>query len=417
MQSTTLISSEISEVFDESFLSRLQESLGKACLWLSDVAMLTTSQLGDDCLPCEIVYPDWRGALRGEYSSKIQRWGFFCPYWHSSQGMKALLWAEPHLPNGASCNEAAASIADFLMRNRITDANSPDFGLPLAYEDSPHTVNTSAIMEAMDALFILADLSGEKKYEQAAIDALGWIERKAYCAGRGLFRNSYDPVRREFVTISSYLNISEERRLRPLLDDAVFLKGFLRTGHAAFRAVFFETAERLLAAEHPPGNWISYLPCNQGAERLHPRHAYWWGEPMVDAWLESGDVRYRNCALRAAEWYACALRRDGGFFRNTYTDFNTDSFGHATSGSACAAIVLLRVALECGQSQYFPIIRQALEFCMSVQFTNSRDVNLRGAILEKILPPDGTDANPYHLRDLGTIFFVQAASLCLKASL
>jgi hypothetical protein len=52
---------------------------------------------------------------------------------------------------------------------------------------------------------------------------------------------------------------------------------------------------------------------------------------------------------------------------------------------------------------------------MRVQFTNPSDENLRGAILEKILPPDGTDASPYHLRDLGTIFFVQAAALMLSA--
>ena len=42
-----------------------------------------------------------------------------------------------------------------------------------------------------------------------------------------------------------------------------------------------------------------------------------------------------------------------------------------------------------------------------------RDPNLKGAILEKVLPPDGTDRLPYHLRDLGTTFFVQAASRSL----
>ena len=416
MPTDVLISPEVHGVFDKAFLSRLRESLNSACRWLTDVALLTTPQPDDGCLPTEIAYPDWRGALRGEYSARIRQWGFFCPYWHSSQGMKALLWAAPHLPDGDFCNEAAMSIADFLMRNRITDRYSPDFGLPLAYEDAPHSVNTSAILEAMDGLLVLADLSGDKHYEQAVIDALDWIERTAYCKGKGVFRNSYDPVRREFFIISSYRDIPEERRLRPLLDDAIFLKGFLRTGKASFRATFFETAERLLGTENPPGNWVSYLPCSQDAGRMHPRHAYWWGGPMLDAWLESGDARHRNCALRAAEWYANALRRDGGFFRNTYTDFSTDSFGHATSGSACAAIVLLRAALECGQTQYFPLVRKALEFCMSVQFTNPRDPNLRGAILEKVLPPDGTDASPYHLRDLSTIFFAQAASLCLKAS-
>ena len=34
------------------------------------------------------------------------------------------------------------------------------------------------------------------------------------------------------------------------------------------------------------------------------------------------------------------------------------------------------------------------------------DPNLRGAVLEKVLPPDGTDRLPYRVRDLGTIFFL-----------
>jgi hypothetical protein len=47
---------------------------------------------------------------------------------------------------------------------------------------------------------------------------------------------------------------------------------------------------------------------------------------------------------------------------------------------------------------------------MNMQFTHPQDHNLHGAILEKILPPSGSDASPYHIRDLGTIFFIQAAA-------
>ena len=43
------------------------------------------------------------------------------------------------------------------------------------------------------------------------------------------------------------------------------------------------------------------------------------------------------------------------------------------------------------------------------------DRQSKGAILEKILPPDGSDNSPYHLRDLATIFFIQAVSEYLFA--
>lgn len=399
------------QIFDSLFLARLRAGVAAACSWLIDVSLVTTEQPGEECDAGGIVYADWRGAVRGEYSASKRQWGFFCPYWHTAQALKALLQATPYCPE-LECGINA--MAGFLMRNRITAPADPDFGLPLAFEDAPHSVNTSAILESLDALFLLADKTGETRYEQAALDALHWIGQKAYCEGRGLFRNSYDPVLRRFVIVQGYQRIPPERHPRPLLDDAVFLKGYQRSGQESFRKIFYETAETLLATEEPSGNWISYPPCDREAGRIHPRHAYWWGMPMLDAWLASGDERYRDCALRSAHWYSKALRRDGGFLRGTYVDFDTDSFGHATSGSACAAIFLLRVAQACREPGYLLQIRRALEYCLDLQFTAPNDGNLRGAILEKVLPPDGTDRSPYYLRDLGTIFFIQAATLCLK---
>lgn len=38
----------------------------------------------------------------------------------------------------------------------------------------------------------------------------------------------------------------------------------------------------------------------------------------------------------------------------------------------------------------------------------------KATILGKIMPPDGTDRSPYYIRDLGTIFFIQAASLYMR---
>ena len=49
-----------------------------------------------------------------------------------------------------------------------------------------------------------------------------------------------------------------------------------------------------------------------------------------------------------------------------------------------------------------------------MQFRSAADPNLQGAVLEKLLMPDGSDRSPYYLRDLGTIFFLQAAAAYLK---
>ena len=134
---------------------------------------------------------------------------------------------------------------------------------------------------------------------------------------------------------------------------------------------------------------------------------------MLDAYKDSGETKFLTCAIRAGDWYERAVRQDGGLLRNTYLDFNTPCFGHATSGAACAAIFWHRLWRTLGNHKYIKLIARTLEYCMSVQFTDPSDPNLKGAILEKVLPPDGTDRNPYYIRDVGTIFFLQAAVGCL----
>jgi hypothetical protein len=54
-----------------------------------------------------------------------------------------------------------------------------------------------------------------------------------------------------------------------------------------------------------------------------------------------------------------------------------------------------------------------MNFCLSMQLRNVLDPNLQGAVIEGVEAPDGSDASPYYLREIVTIFFVQAASRVL----
>jgi hypothetical protein len=302
--------------------------------------------------------------------------------------------------------EAAEFSAEFIIKNRATREN--DQGLILAFEDHLDKVNVSAVLETLDGLFCLSEATGSGKYGRVAIESLDWCSRKAY-VGNGLFEDLYDPASGSFID-KPY----GPWGARPLLDDAVFIKGWKFTGNDSFRQIGIDTAKTLLQDENPVGNWIKYGPCSSKGQRIHPRHAYWWGMPMLEVYKATGDERFLQCFFRSVNWYKKALRKDGGFIRNTYTDFNTDSFGHATSGTACAVICFLKYYEYTGDKRIIEYIESGLEYCMKMQFTNPEDPNLKGAILEKILPPDGTDRSPYYIRDLGTIFFIQAAALYLQ---
>ncbi|NLS79666.1 MAG: hypothetical protein GXY76_20655 [Chloroflexi bacterium] len=401
--------------FPEIDRALLADRLRLACSWLTDRAQIREQQPADIANSHGFRYADWRGSMRGEYSAAKAQWDVFCPIWHTGQAVKALVLAHRVLGD-AGLLEAAKAGGAFILRQQVHDPADPDHGFIAAFEDYGDKANTSAILECLDGLFYLADETRDQTWEEAAIRALRWVLRKAYLPGEGLFRDLYDPAARAFAPWRPrHSNDRPDVPGRPLLDDGVFLTGARRAGDKGLETPFWETARRLLVEQDPPGNWIHFAPCNAITGNIHPRHAFWWGMPLIRAWQESGDATFLECARQSAQWYVRAQRHDGGLIRNTYLDFNTDSFGHETSGIACAAILWQRLKAAAGDDAFDGPTRLALDFGMRVQFTHPADENLRGAILSKVLPPDGSDRSPYHLRDLGTTFFVQAASLWLGA--
>ncbi len=383
-------------------VQKLQSHLEGAITYLTDIACNhENNPIGRHGE--KMLLATWRGAIRGEYYAANREWNCLCPIWHTGQAVKALVMASEAL-NRPELLEAAEFSAGFVFANRIIQGG--DTGLILAFEDHPDKVNTSAILESLDGLLHLGRATGETKYQEAVLAALYWIRDHAWNPHDKLFYDLYDPYQKYFA-----FGIRASQN-RPLLDDAMFLKGWLLTGDDTLKKIALDTADTLLETEDPPGNWAKYIPCLNNT--IHPRHAYWWGMPMLDLYEVTGDERYRECFIRAVDWYRKAVRLDGGFIRGTAIDFNTDSFGHATSGSACAAIIFMRYRKFSGDDSVTELIERCLDYCCSMQFTNPADPNLKGAILEKVRPPNGTDQSPYHIRDLGTIFFIQAASLYLK---
>jgi len=398
---------------------KLKESLAFACRWITTHAMNHDDTVADEVNEWKYDFSSWKGCMR-EYNAREKRWMAYGPHWHTGQAVKALILAYRALGD-KSLLASAKEGAGFILRERIKNPQDPDYGALLAYEADGGAgaliANTAGMFESLDGLFFLGEELGDKKYPDAASAALNWIERRAYLPEEGLFYERFSlKDRRLFRSAGSGLRGFPGR---PIIDDGVFLKGYYQTKKDSFRKIFFETADRILREEMPPGNWIKFIPCNLDKGSLHPRQAFWFGRPMVMAWKEAQikgqeyPEKYLNCAKRAADWYVRAQRRDGGLFRGTYLDFKTDSFGHATSGILCACC-LWRDLIAAGQGdKYLEPMKMAFSHAQTMQFRKTRDPNLEGAIIEKILPPDGTDNVPYLIRDLASIFYVQAVALAL----
>ncbi|MHA1818895.1 MAG: hypothetical protein ACTSU2_06815 [Promethearchaeota archaeon] len=315
------------------------------------------------------------------------------------------------------------------------------------------------------------------------IDAVDWVINKQFEFVNenkaGILYDYYFPEKKKRLlslneTPKDSENIGRIGR-RPLADDAIFLKAFQLTQNEEYLNVFKSLLQTLMDNEFPKGNWIKYPPANKKNHTIHPRHAYWWGLPFLDAYLELGNTEYLGVFIRATIWYMRAMRGDGGIFRNTF-DFGddapyllTESFGHATSGSAVGVTMMIKLydliskiknnttelhvadtnkgknnteeninnnnnknnkdmennqgddkllkdLQELGyKDQDLDSLKQKLEehirkgarFCFKMQMTMPENEELYGVIIEKILPLDGSDKNPLYIRDLGTIFYIQ----------
>ena len=389
----------------------LLRSVAAACDWITGVAQMHADTLSGERNSHKLEHQHWRGALRGEYRASTREWDFFCPVWHTGQGIKALVWAARALDR-PDLLDAARLGAEFIGAERVADRSDPHYGLIYAFEDFGDKASTSAALESLDGLWLLCDATGDKRYAEWANAAAAWEARNSYL-GEGLFRDQFDVKTGRYMPPAAGAN----KPGRPLNDDAIFLKASARAGRPELRTIFYDVAECLLREEDPPGNWIGFGPCNAATGMIHPRQAYWWGLPMIDAFRDSRDPRYLACARRAGEWYQNAMRLDGGMFRGTRRDFKTDSFSHATSGVACAILLWEELWKETREEEWLDSIHTGINFCLSMQLHDVRDPNLRGAVIEAVEAPDGTDASPYYLRDLSTIFFVQAASRLLAGQI
>ncbi|MCC6679912.1 MAG: hypothetical protein IT445_03320 [Phycisphaeraceae bacterium] len=390
-------------------LPGLKDSMTGAADWLANSAQVKSRDLTDAENRAGHEYKDWRGAFRGECLVAEGIWWFFCPMWHGGQAVKALLKAYAVTPQ-ASWLKAAVLGGDFICRHQIDD--ELDKGLLLAYEDFSDKVTVSAVLESLDGLVELGRHTNNEQYVSAAIKALQWCAAKAWIRGEGLVRDLYDPRTRQFVH-HPYPSLPG-REGRPLADDAVWLSGAKLCGDSVLRDIFYEILGRLLTDETPTGNWADYCPCHIKEGWIHPRHAYWWGRPFLAAWRDTHEQMWLDAAVRAGEWYRLAQRIDGGLFRNTDLRFNSTSFGQCTSGAACAAIFWIELFCATGDRKWLEPIHRSLQYCMSMQLHNTTNHSTRGAMIEGANSPDGSDQCPYFIRDLASIFFVQAAATLLN---
>lgn len=371
-----------------------EELLNKAlrgCDWLTDV-----SQVMDK----KVVY---YGAMRGEYDTKSKKWAFYGPFWHTGQAVRALILAHKMTGKEKYLKHAVLG-GEYMIRDQALDANDTKY-YGFIHGKEAEGSNTASQVEGFMAIYDLYKVTGDKKWLERFHLAVDWVGRYAYLEGEGLFHNGYSATKDEFPPVE---------KARPTNDDAVFGHAYLEFKDERYKQIFKEVADRLIKDEDPLGNWMKYPPCRpevfEGRGRIHPRHAWWWGYPMLTAYDVFGEQKYLDAGIRAAEWYIENNNLDGGYYYNvTKTGSKHLSFDFCTSAVGCAVIMWCDLYKRTGEEKYKKEIEISLGYLLRAQFNQDvEDKNIRGAFFEGMLPPDGTMCPGFYFRDIATIFASRA---------
>src|SRR5690554_1802583 len=285
---------------------KLMTSMRLACDWLTDIAQTPTDELPANTVNQKgFAYSSWKGAFRGEYSAANRQWWYYCPIWHGGQAVKALVMASEILGDQKYL-DAAKLGAQWIFNNQVWDKSSPDHGLILAFEDIADKVNTSAVLECMHGLMMLADQTNSQEMWDRIIAAGDFIVRKMFMPEAGLFRDVYDPAKHDLLLPNPF-RTKNDIGGRPLIDDAILLKLYDKTGDTRFRDVHISICETLLRDQNPAGNWLDYGPCSAEKGLFHPRHTYWWGMPMLDTYRETNREEFLKVAIASGEFCQHAM--------------------------------------------------------------------------------------------------------------
>jgi hypothetical protein len=283
-------------------------------------------------------------------------------------------------------------------------------------------VSVSALLRSIPLLTDMADVTGERHWDERFVMAMQWVLRNAYLL-QGKVIESFSPASGEFDAHGPWG--PDTPHARPLIDEACFHQAYLRSGEASFERAFRTIAERLTQDEGPAGHWVAYPPSDKRDGVLDSRQAYWWGRPMLVAGDAFNDEAFLAVASRTAQWFMEVQNIDGGFCARNWVNGYHETFDVSSTVAACAVLVWFDFYDRTADETYLEAARDSLGFLLGMQFAaDAEDLNLRGAFVESLDSPatgqapavpffDGTDRLNAHVSAEAAAFAVRALARAL----
>ncbi|CAN5775813.1 hypothetical protein BH23CHL5_BH23CHL5_06360 [soil metagenome] len=378
-----------------------------AANWLSEVAQIGSSTQAFEN-PAAYPHRSFIGGFRTEYDTSTRRWWVNGPVFHAGQAIRALLVAAEVTGEGRF-RASAIRAGEFIADECIEDVESPQQGLLMSLEQNEDEINIQVTVEALSGMLDLYEATEDGRYWSLLERNAEILVRDAYLPEHRLMHHHYSLTQQRFIG-----DVSSGYPGRAMVDDAFFLRMFRVSGNQDYRTVFLEMADRLIEIERPPGTWIDLPPWRAIEGRIHNRKNWWWGYPLLAAYDETGNSRYLECAVRAADWWLEGQTIDGGMYYSPGPDHSHTAYGLCTSVSAVAAMYCLELWNRIGESRFLEAAHRSLGYLLRAQFSEAEPaLNVVGALYEAPNQPDGTTCPGFLVRDLPAIFAIRAWAMAM----
>ncbi len=386
---------------------RYLEAVLAAASWLTDVAQIGSSS---DSFDNPAAYPHRRfvGGFKTEYDTSTRRWWVNGPVFHAGQAIRALLVAA-EVTGERRFRDSAIRAGEFIAGECIEDVDAPQQGLLMSLEQNEDEINIQVTVEALSGMLDLYEATGDERYWSLLERNAEILMRDAYLPEHRLMHHHYSLAHQRFIG-----DESSGHPGRAMVDDAFFMRMFRISGNSEYRSIFLEMADRLVEIERPPGTWIDLPPWPASEGRIHNRKNWWWGYPLLAAYDETGESRFLECAVRAADWWRAGQTIDGGMYYSPGPDHSHTALGLCTSVSAVAALFWLELWNRIGEVRFLEAAHRSLGYLVRAQFSDAgTDPNVVGALFETPNQPDGTTCPGFLVRDLPAIFAIRAWAMAM----
>jgi hypothetical protein len=348
------------------------------------------------------------GPSRCDYDWATGQWRDYEPAWHTGQVIWGMLEAA-RVTGDTAVLPAARRAGNWWKTLEIKHHRTlSGYFNAIHGAEVGELINFTTLADGTPGLFELSRRTGDRSYADVATRAGDWAMQHLYIPEAGLMYDLTDPFTGEILRNRSphfpkdiVLKINDVAR--PNTEGFIYADMYRHAGDRRYLDFFLRQCDTLVARQSTNGFWMDFHPNKVAQGRIHPRFNLWFAESLLVAFELSGDVRYRDAALKTARAVQKWPTKDGTIYYSNYIDGRRDAGSICGSAVAFSGIIWLKFK-KLGYSEFDRDIDRAARWVLANQFpADHPDPNLRGAFLETWTKVEDGRTHVY-IRDIATAF-------------